>query len=137
MTAKLPLLALATALAAVAPAMATSPANAQQADGFEFVNTGKDGQCKVLMSSSTKKPVTLWDRKKGLVYGIAIAQPGFCDKTFPSKGGDLTLYRYPSYSIANRVFTAYTDKGDRLIFYRAYGDRYNSRWIKAPTPPKS
>lgn len=121
------------ALALGAGLMAPVVASAAPKSDFEFAQIGADGKdCKLVMSGYSNKPVTRWDRKKGSVLTIAIGKPGECPKTYSLDGSDVRVASYPSYSIANRVFTAVSAKGDRMVFYRAYGDRYNFRWIKAP-----
>ncbi|MCX5514876.1 hypothetical protein [Kaistia algarum] len=108
-------------------------ASATPADGFDFVQIGKDGSgCQLVMSSSTSKPVTRWDRKKDKVFGIAVGNK--CPQVYTTGGVNLDLSVFPTYSVANRVFTLYSAKGDKMVFYKAYGERYNFRWIPAPKP---
>lgn len=125
---------IASLLTVALAAFVASPAMAEQDQGYVLKNVGTSGECQLVMSTATGKPVTLWDRKKGLVFGLAVAQPGKCPKTTPWAKGELTIYAYPSYNVSNRVLTVYSAKGDRRVIYRAYGDRYVSRWIAAPKP---
>ena len=87
-----------------------------------------------MISTYSNAPVTRWDRKRGQVFLSAIAPAGSkCPKEYQS----LPVNSYVSYKIDGRVFTAYTSRGAKQIFYRAYGDRYNFRWVSAPKPPQA
>jgi hypothetical protein len=108
-------------------------ASATSTDGFGLLQIGKEaGDCQLVLSSSTNKPVIRWDRKKDKVFGLAVGAK--CPQIYTNGGVNLDLSTFPTYSVANRVFTLYSAKGDKMVFYKAYGERYNFRWIPAPKP---
>ncbi|MCX5493875.1 hypothetical protein OSH11_04090 [Kaistia dalseonensis] len=127
-------LASALILATAGLAQAASEPAAVSKDGFRLVQIGKDGTgCLLLNSDHTGKPITQWNKKAASVTAFAIGEGKSCPYPFTIDGQTVPLKTYPSYSINNFVFTAYTKTMDKQVITRKYGSNYLFKWVKSST----